>query len=238
MRVYTNQALIRRRLRWSVVYLVVSMGLLVGGFLLSLTELPLIAQYGGSLAALVAGLFFWSRNQVQLQRWGPRGRQDAVIVRSLRALDDRYHLLAFPDTSLPDYIVVGPMGVLVLVPRAISGRIVCSGNQWRHEDPRPQLMRLLRWLSSGQPLGDPGAEVSRAAERTRRHLAAILPDGLTDRMPIAGVVVFTHPEARLSLEGCQASALTLRSLRGHVRRLPRALSAGEVEDVTSVLTSG
>jgi hypothetical protein len=237
MRLSTNNALIRRRVRVSVVYLVIAMGLLVGGFIASVNVHDPILQYAVSFPTLAGGLYFWWRNQTELRRFGPRGRQDAALAQALRGLDDRYQLRVFPAGALPDYLLVGPMGVLALIPRAVTGEVSCAGGRWRHETGRPPLARALLWFAPAVPLGNPGAEAARAEEATRRYLAARLSPDLAARVKVEAAVIFTDADVTLDLQGCPTAALHLRSLRGHVRRLPRALGTRELEQLTAAFAA-
>lgn len=235
MKLYVNRRLIRRRLWVSVVYLVLAIVFLVGGFIISIAEGDVFGQYALSTPALLLGLFFWWRNQVYLARWGPRGRHEDVLGRALRGLDNRHHLLAYPDPGLPDYLLVGPMGVLVIVARATAGRVRCGGERWYHDEDRPVLLKLLSGFTSRSPLGDPGGDARAGTRLVIRRLTGRLDAGLVERLPVESLVVFSHPAVDLVQQGCSVTALRLRALRSHAQRLPKQLSGGEVEHVMSVL---
>lgn len=237
MRVYTNGPLLRKRARRSAAYLLGATLCLLGGFFLSLLQSDLAAQYALSIASLFLGLFLWSRNQAYLHRWGVRTRQDEPLRRALRALDDRYHLLVSPAQNLPDYLLVGPMGLLVVVPSPVKGTVQCVHNHWRHSDQRPLALRWLLWFAPNPPLGNPTAEAERGVQATRSYLDHHLDGTLSKRLQVESLVVFTDPNVSLLVEGCQSLTLLLRSLRNHLRRLPRALSSSEVSNVVGALTA-
>jgi len=235
MRVSVNGPLLRRRSRTGAAYLVGATLCLLGGFLLSLLQSDLALQYALSFTSLILGLFLWSRNQAYLHRWGPRWRQDEPIRRALRALDDRYHLLVAPAPSLPDYLLVGPMGVCVLVPSPVKGVVECINNRWYHRDRRPPLLRWLFWFAPDPSLGDPAAQAERGVESARAYLGTRL-SPVSHEAEVEALIVFTDPSVSLRVEGCQCPTLLLRSLRGHFRRAPRALSASETSVVVEALT--
>src|SRR5581483_11536380 len=109
MQLHRNEALLRNRLRISVVYFVASLVCLMGGFFVS-TRLPdLSMQYAVSLTTLGFGMILWWQNKVYLSRWGPKSVQDGPLAHALKGVDSRYHLFAFPSASLPDYVLAGPM---------------------------------------------------------------------------------------------------------------------------------
>jgi len=57
-------------------------------------------------------------------------RQEEQLGQAIRMLDDRYKLYAFLSSSLPDYILVSPAGVHVLIVRTDAGQIACVRDQW------------------------------------------------------------------------------------------------------------
>lgn len=236
MRVLVNGPLLRRRERTSFLYLAGATVCLVGGFGLSLAQSDVGLQYAISLSSLFLGLLLWGRNQRYLQRWGPRWRQDGNLRQALRALDDRYHLLVAPRSGLPDYLLVGPMGVLVLIATPITGTVQCLRNRWYHDDGRPWVMRLVLWFSPRPSLGNPSLEGQYGVQMVRAHLAGRVAEELEARLPVQALILFTEPKVSLRVEGCQASALLLRSLRNHVRRLPQTVGQREVMGLVDHLT--
>jgi hypothetical protein len=234
MRTHTNTALLRNRVRISLVYMFASMGFLIGGFLASLSQSDPTVQYVVSTVALVIGLLLWARNQRYLARWGPRNRQDAVLQRSLRALDDHYTLFSFPGSALPDYVLVGPMGALMIVPRAVTGTVTCYEGRWRNEENRSALARALLWFVHRPSLGDPGREAQQGIESTYRRVRQQLDAQVAERVRVDAIVVLTHPGVELSQRGCPVPAILLKSLRGHVRRLPKILNPREAAALAEV----
>lgn len=238
MQIHINERLLRRRLWLSVVYMVGSLLFMGGGFLASVASTDPLIQYGASIPPLLVGLFFWSRNQAYLQRWGPRTRQDAVLTHALRGLDARYHLFVAPAEGLPDYLLVGAMGIVVLVPVLVPGAVAYTDNRWRQAESRPWLARWLLWFTVRPVLGNPSAEAERGVERTRRFLADKLPDKLLDEGVVQGLIVFTDPRVNLVQTGGPVPALLIKSLRAHVRHLPRASHAQVSDLAVSALSTG
>ncbi|MBM2809553.1 MAG: hypothetical protein HW416_312 [Chloroflexi bacterium] len=235
MQVHTNDRAAQQKIYLSLVYLVLALGFLLGGCVLSSNPEAFDQSFVASLASLAAGLFFWWLNQRLIRRWGPKSRLDGPLARALRGLDDRHHLFVFPASSLPDYLLVGPVGILVLVPRAIGGNVKCYEGRWLHDDNRPPIARAIRFLAPGPPLGNPSAEVQRGISTVRRFLGRHAPAELADRTGVDGIVVFTEPKVNLTLQGCRTPALSLRSLRSHIQRSPRALSSSETADLARLM---
>ncbi len=239
MRLIVNQPLIKRRLRLSLVYFFLSTGLMAGGFLLTAGHQAEMEQeltrYVVAMVALLVGLGLWAMNQNYLTRWSPRSRQDAALARVLRGLDDRYHLFAFPASSLPDYLLVGPMGVHVLVTRATGGTVSCEGDRWRRIERVPLLLRALAWFSRTSPLGNPTAEARRGVEQTKRYLARRLPADLVESVPVEPLIVFMSPDLELTARGCSVPVLRAKSLRAHLRALPKHLRPEETRQLAAAL---
>jgi hypothetical protein len=235
MRFSVNDALIKRRLRFSVFYFFLSTGLMGGGFLLTLDHGDDPGRYAVSTAALIIGLSIWAVNQNYLTRWSPRSRQDRALHEALRGLDDRYYLFAFPAAKLPDYVLVGPLGVVVFVGRATTGTVTCEGERWRRVERTPLPIRLLTWFSRTAPLGDPTRDARRGTQTTARYLTERLPPELAAIVPIEAIVVFSSPSIELTSQGCAVTALRIRALRSHLRTLPKPLRPEQAREVAAAV---
>lgn len=229
MQLVVNQPLVKSRVRIASAFHMGALAIFAVGLWFSWTygEEQILASY----AAIVIGLLLYNFGQVYLRRWGPRFRQDGVLAKALRGLDNRHTLLAFPAGKLPDYILVGPGGVQVIVPRPHDGTIRCDNDRWRRES-LGGLGRLFS-LFGGNPLGDPGLDLSRGVQRVRERLQR----QNVDPPPIGGVVVFTNQAAKLSLNGCTAPVTRLRQLRGNIGGTRGALNQQGIARVVEALKS-
>jgi hypothetical protein len=208
MQLVANQPLVKNRVRLGVGLHVTALAVFAVGLALSLQtdtsrELPL-ASWG----AIMVGLLLYSLGQTQLRRWGPRNRQDEQLVKAIRGLDDRYKLYAFLSSSMPDYILVSPAGVQVLVVRNEAGQIACVRDQWRKPGSR-----LTSLLSPG--LGNPSADAARQLDRVRRVLTEA---GLQD-VPTSAFIVFTNDKVQLRIEGCAVTASRVDQFQDRLLRL-------------------
>src|SRR6266536_4236283 len=124
MQLVANQQLVKNRVRLGLGFHIGALAVFALGLALSMQfdarELPL-----ASWASILFGLVLYTLGQTQLRRWGPRNRQDEQIGKAIRALDDRYKLYAFLSSSLPDYILISPAGVQVLIVRRDAGQVAC-----------------------------------------------------------------------------------------------------------------
>jgi hypothetical protein len=229
MQLVANQQLVKNRVRLGLGFHLGALGVFAIGLLSSLQvdatrELPL-----GSWVSIIAGLAMYTLGQTQLRRWGPRHRQAEPLGQAIRGLDDRYKLYAFISSSLPDYILVSPAGVHVLVVRQDSGQISCIKDEWRKAGSR-----LGAFFGPG--LGNPSADVAKQLQQLRKLLSqASLQD-----VPTSGLIVFTNPNVQLRIEGSSATVTRLKELKDVVRRMAGkgasvALSSARVRDVQKFL---
>ncbi|MBI4492193.1 MAG: hypothetical protein HY690_05310 [Chloroflexi bacterium] len=235
MHLVANTKLIRNRQRLAGIFHIAALVVLVLGAAVSLQPGYLLASY----LAMFAGLFLYQAAQSNVRRWGPRQRQDGALVRHLKGLDDRHTFVAFPSPKLPDYLVIGPAGVYVLIVRPHKATISCRADRWSIDYGGP---KLVQWLRS--PLGNPSAEAQAGVEAVKQHLAAQASDATTGtedaeqgrQEPLVGaVIVFTHPDVRLRVDGCAYPVTTAKELRNHLRRTKGSLSPAQVAELRQAL---
>lgn len=225
MQLVTNTTLVRNRVRLAGALHFAALVVFGIGLLVSLQPQAWFYSY----FAIVVGLLLYQVAQTNLRRWGPRHRQEGLLHHSLRGLDDRYALVAFPASSLPDYLLVGPSGISVLVARPQRGAIVCRADKWSMGDGGGSLLRLLR-----APLGNPTSDARAGVELVKHYLGDKRDDG--ENQPVEAVVVFTHPEARLRIDGCSYPVTTAKELRHYLRRTKGSLSQAQVAQLREELT--
>ncbi|MDP8924016.1 MAG: hypothetical protein M3O34_14200 [Chloroflexota bacterium] len=213
MQVVANENLVRTRVRLASAAHIGALAVFAVGLFVSWNNpIPTFEQMLASYAAIVAGLVLYNIGQVLLRRYGPRFRHDAALVKALKGLDRRHTLLTFPSTKLPDYLLVGPTGVHVLVPRLHGGQVSCRANRWTR-DTGGGLRRILR-LFGGTPFGDPTRDAVLGVQRVRQRLRD---RGIGDGVSVDAIVVFTNPAVRLRIEGCSVPVTTAKNLRNLVR---------------------
>src|SRR4030088_3456991 len=154
MQLVANQQLVKNRVRLGLGFHISALAVFALGLVLS-TQIDATRELPWeSWVAILAGLGLYSLGQTQLRRWGPRNRQEEQLGQAIRMLDDRYKLYAFLSTSLPDYILVSPAGVHVLIVRSEAGQVSCVRDRWNKTGSR--LMALF-----GQSLGNPSADAAK-----------------------------------------------------------------------------
>jgi hypothetical protein len=224
MQLVANQQLVKNRVRLGLVFHFGAMAVLIGGAFLS-TQIDATRDIAWQTwLAFVIGLGLYTLGQTQLRRWGPGRRQEEQLGQAIRTLDDRYKLYAFLSSSLPDYILVSPAGVHVLIVRTEGGQITCARDQWKASGS--QLMRLF-----GPGLGNPSADAAKQLQKLRLLLAE---RGLQD-VPTSSVIVFTNPKAQLRIEGC-SNVTRIKELKDVLRRMAGkgtnvALSTSRIREI-------
>src|SRR5215471_322994 len=207
MQLVANQALVKNRVRLGLVFHFGAMAVLVGGAILSTQLDPTRDIAWQTWAAFVAGLGLYTLGQTQLRRWGPRRRQEEALGQAIRGLDDRYKLYAFLSSSLPDYILVSPAGVQVLIPRLDNGRITCTRDRWDRASNR-----LAKFF--GQGFGNPSADAARQVQQLQR----LLSQAGVEEVPTSAIIVFINNKVQLRIEGCSATVTRLGELKDVLRR--------------------
>src|ERR1700716_3924081 len=227
MQLVANQQLVKNPVRLGLGFHISALAVFALGLVLSTQLDPTRGDLPWqSWVAILAGLGLYSLGQKQLRRWGPRNRQEEQLGQAIRMLDDRYKLYAFLASSLPDYILVSPAGVHVLVVRQDAGSIACIRDQW-NKGSGSRLLRLF-----GPTFGNPSAEAARQLERVRALLAE---HGMQD-VPTSSLIVFTNPKVQLRVEGCSATITRDSKLEDVLRRMAGkgrnvALSAGRIREL-------
>jgi hypothetical protein len=231
MQLVANQQLVKNRVRLGLGFHISALAVFALGLVLSTQLDPTRGDLPWeSWVAILAGLGLYSLGQTQLRRWGPRNRQEEQLGQAIRMLDDRYKLYAFLSSSLPDYILVSPAGVHVLIVRQDAGQIACVRDQWN----KGSGSRFMSFF--GPTLGNPTADVAKQLQKLRSLLAE---HGMSD-MPTSGVIVFTNPKVQLRVEGCSTPVTRVKELKDVLRRMAGkgqnvALTASRIREVQKIL---
>jgi hypothetical protein len=218
MQLTANHRLVRNRVRLGMALYAASIGIYLLGLVVSRQTSPSsavsmgawIAATWGTWLTLVVGTVLWFFALSQLRRWAPRQRQEAQVAEAISDLDDRYKLYAFLGRGLPDYVLLGPGGVYVLVVRHEHGQINCERDRWKKAG------RSILFSIFDAPFGNPTSEAHEQLQKIRQVL---LEEGFDD-VPTSALIVFTNENARLRLEGCTVPVTKLKGLQDVLRRAP------------------
>jgi hypothetical protein len=235
MQAVVNSALPRKRIRIASVCHITALSIFAFGLIYSWTNQDNFDSIYISYATIVVGLILYQIGQVNLRRWGPRFRQDDVLTKSLKGLDNRHSFLAFPSSNLPDYIVVGPTGVKVITPRNHAGEVACINDRWS-QARRGGAFGIVARLFSSNPLGDPTRDAQSSVSTVTKQLRK---RGFTDddMPPVSGLIAFTNPAVKLRVQGASVPVARLKQVRALVSSGRPALDARQIQRAVDALSA-
>jgi hypothetical protein len=237
MQLTANRQLVRNRMRLGMAFYAASIGIFILGLVVNRQTNPATVSWGtwlaetwGTWLTLIAGTALWFFALSELRRWAPRQRQEVQVADAISDLDDRYKLYAFLGGGLPDYVLVGPGGVHVLVVRHEHGQITCERDRWKKAG------RSILFAAFDAPFGNPTAEAREQLQKIRQMLDQ---EGFAE-VPTSALIVFTNDNARLRLEGCTVPVTKLRGLQDVLRRAAGkgrnvTLSAARIREIRTLL---
>lgn len=208
MKVRTNQALVASRQQWARWASLSGLLILVVGFIISYRwQTPVMIAVTWTL--LVLGMIVSSVGVYLADKWVRVPRADEALESALKGFDDRYCLYNY---TLPaDHVLVSPYGVTVFTVRRHEDTVRYIAGKWKHEQ---SWLKRLRSLSR-ERIGDPVAQVERDVDRLERLVEQELSDA---EIPVNGVIVFTHPDVALHIDGVPADVVHVKKLKGYIRR--------------------
>ncbi|MFN0070685.1 MAG: hypothetical protein ACKVVP_04245 [Chloroflexota bacterium] len=229
MHVIRNASLIQNRVRIASAAHLVALVSFTGGLFLSRDQENLWVVY----STMVLGLGLYSLGQHFLRRWGPRYRYDGLIVQALKGLDKRYTFGAFIDPKLPDYIVIGPQGIVPLVARPQGGTIICRSDKWSRERGRWGILSSI----FGPALKNPTVDARQASAQVQAFLTERLGAEAMEGVPILPTVVFLNSQARLRIDGTSVPVITAKELRTHLRKGKPAIATRQSDAIVALWQS-
>jgi len=238
MQIVRNESYVNSRVRIGNWTHIASLALLVVGFILSL--LPNWLGFGkeessgaifGAYVAMIGALLLLNFGRGFTRRFGPRFRQDQLLVAGLRGLDNRHTLYNYAAPNLPDHVLVGPTGLYIFIPKFNSGRIQFDGRRWSRGSLGGA---LLRNIAEGG-LGNPTTEVQRAMSQLADYLKKHGSEELIRGLEAKPVIVFTNPQAQLEVRNSPIQVVQIRELRSIFRRAKPVLSPEKVDALKAVI---
>ena len=215
MKVVIDQKKYRRMALIGRTALFGSLGILLVGLLLTLfgPQLGLLTPDNSTLffvlylVILMVGLIASRIGFHYGNRYLAPTRPDAVLRESLKGLDRKYALMIFAGPT--NYMLIEPSGVTVFVVRNQDGKITYRDGKWKR---RESLLRF--WFGRDEPLGDPTEDLNEELQRVQRILEEKLP---SLKIPLRGIIVFSHPRAILDIEPSPIVALRADDLKDYLR---------------------
>ena len=216
MRVVTNRGFIRKRAMIGRICTPLGFLALFGGLgytWLGFGSAQETSTIVVSYAALIAGYVLISIGKNNWLRFSLHPRPDEALAINLKSLDVKTILFNYIPTLPVDHLVYTPNGLVVIETRSFVSDIAVRGDRWS----RRGAAAALQFFSEGA-LGNPTKEALRGAEQVKAWLAERL-GGAADPVPVAAMVVMTHPRARIHVEEPTIPVVHARDTRPEVRKL-------------------
>ncbi len=226
MQIVINEKLIKRNRRIGQITTIASLAILIGGLIASFTPdylyLSFAALIGGFLLSQI-GIYFGNR-------WGRSPRTDEKLTAALKGLGDQYTLYHY--TSPVPHLLVGPSGVLILLPFYQAGTITYDAGKkrWKQKGGNWYLK-----LFGQESLGRPDLEANSYVSDMQNWLSKKFP-GQTMPAPEA-ILVFTNEKAVLQVESAPIPTLTEDKIKDFIRRKSKtaAMPAGALLNIQAAL---
>ena len=226
MRIISNEKLIKRNKKIGQITTIASLAILIAGLVASFTPKYLswsfVALVGGFILSQV-GIYFGNR-------WGRSPRNDERITAALKGLGDQYSLYHY--TSPVPHLLVGPAGLLILLPFYQGGTITYDADKKRWKQKGGNL--YLKFFGQ-ESLGRPDLEASTNITDLQNWMSKKFP-GQT--MPTPEVIlIFTSPKADLQVEGAPIPTMMEDKVKDFIRRKAKTATtpAGALLNIQAAL---
>ena len=227
MKIFTNEKLIKRNARIGSIANTTGLLVLVGVMILSFMNPDYFNLYwiGLFLGFALSQIGIFYRN-----RWGRQPRPDELLDQGLKGLNDQYAIYHY--TTPVSHLLVGPSGLMVLLPYYQVGKITYEKKRYRQRGGGI----MQRWLRvmGGESIGRPELDASNEVSSINRYISKKLPDAnLPDPHPI---MVFTSDNAELEVDGAPITTLHLKELKNTIRKIAKEkpLTTEQVKEVNEL----
>ncbi len=218
MRHYIREGAIKRKAR-------IGRALAFGGLAILVVSFIYSFQSPDSVnLILVVALFATLISQVgisTLNRWGRHPRIDERLDEALKGFDDRYaifhYLLGSP------HVLIGPQGIMALIPRYEDGDISYEEAKWWSFQKRGSLLRR----PGRREIKSIGSEAKDALDRLQKALNRTGLSG--EELAISPVAVFVQPDTNVMVKRPSMDAVHIKKLKTWLRRKDKASSLAPLE---------
>jgi len=210
MEIISNEKLIKRNARIGQITMLAGLGVLLGGMYISFTNPE--EYFSLSIAALFVGFILSQIGIYFSNRWGKRPRPDEILDKSLKGLDSKYTLLHY--RSPASHLLIGPAGIVVLIPKTQGGTISFSNGRYRQKGGNLYLK-----IFGQEGIGRPEIEVKSETENVEKYLKSKFPE--TELPQVEGILVFTNPKVTIDIDEQQdppAESVLSEKLKDLIRK--------------------
>jgi hypothetical protein len=216
MKIVIDEKLINRNAKIGQILTIVSLVTLGAGMFITFQKPDLLIV---SIGALLAGFLLSQVGIYFTNRWGRKPRPDEQISQALKGLDKRYVLYHYQAPA--SHVLVGPAGVWVLIPKHQRGTITYSKNRWR-QSGGGFIQNYIK-IFAQEGIGRPDLEIGTDIESLTKFLRKNLPDG-AEIPDIQAALVFSHPEIDIQADDAPYPTLPAKKLKELIRKTAKEKS--------------
>ncbi len=227
MKVISNDKLIKRNGRIGNITSLSSIAILGVGMFFSFKDTD-GSYLPYTFGALIVGFLMFQVGNYYMGKWGKSPRPDENLSSALKGLDNTYTLYHYMTPI--SHLLVGPAGVICLVPLNQAGAISYDPNKnhWKQTGGN-----FFMKIFGGEGLGRPENEVKYTVEDAAKFLAK----NDIDISPLEPepILVFTNSKATLSAEESPVPAVLGDKLKEFIRKRAKdkPLSQEKIKEIES-----
>jgi len=215
MQLALNQRLIKR---YSLVGNILFFGGLAGAILVLILSFTR-PQETLALTGVALGAFVFAQIGISfVNRYGRHPRIDELISDSLKGLDGRFtlfhYLIGF------EHVLIGPSGVLILIPRNEAGSVTYDEGMWWQTLAKGGLFRR----AGRRPIRSLDRDADHAVSAVERALRLTVGEV---QPVIKPVLVFYHADAKVDVPDSPLLAVHVKKLKSVVRKMPKETTLPE-----------
>lgn len=210
MKVVIDEKIIKRNAKIGQILTIVSLVTLGGGMFISFQRPEL---FGVSVGALLGGFLLSQVGMYFTNRWGRSPRPDEQVSLALKGLDKRYSLYHY--RTPVSHLLVGPAGVWSLIPKHQKGTITYQKNRWKQRGGG--IIQGYLKIFAQEGIGRPDLEIESDIESIEKYLRKALPEG-TELPKIQAALIFSHPEADIQVSEAPYPTLPAKKMKDLIRK--------------------
>ncbi|MEA2007811.1 MAG: nuclease-related domain-containing protein [Chloroflexota bacterium] len=226
MKIVTNEKLIERNAKIGKYTGFASFAILAGGMVISFKYQE---QLWYSVVALIVGFLLSQMSMYYINRWARTPRPDEALDAALKGLDDRYAIYHY--TSPTSHLLVGPAGVLILLPYYQKG--VITYNQDKKRWKRKGGNAYMNFFAQDS-IGRPSRDIKFETQAVSQALSEI-PD--FEAPPIRSVLVFVHEGTTVEADDAPSTTIHALQLKKFIRKEAKGNDALSMVDVRTIQDS-
>jgi len=206
MRLITNESTVKRRKAIAKYSSMAGFVFLLGGLVISLRSVYLQWAY----LSTFAGFGLATLGAYHVERWSREPVAHEALAKSLKGMDDRYHLYNY---LLPTpHVLLTPRGLVVLRPQRQDGKVTCNDGQWKQDFKWSHVFQGM----ARESLGSPTTELKRDIGKIKNWVKKELPD-YTEEIDVEGIVVFLSRDLKLEVRGAGVPVVRPKELKRTIR---------------------